>query len=75
MSPLPPLSSARQLMKWKMTTKIAGNNSVEMQSQCLQQWLNIPERSLFTVKIHEAVTSGSAQTFLSEKATVAEFSN
>lgn len=58
-----PLSSALQLRECKMTAKIAGNNSIEMQSQCSLHWLNMPEQSLFTIKIHEAVTSGSAIDF------------
>lgn len=44
-----------------MTAKIAGSNSIEMQSQCSLHWLNLPEHSLFAIKVHEAVTSGRAQ--------------
>lgn len=41
-----------------MTAKIAGSNSIEMQSQCSPHWLNLPAHSLFAIKVHEAVTSG-----------------
>lgn len=53
----PPLPSALRLRKCKMTAKIAGNNSIEMQSQCSLHWLNMSERSLFAIKIHKAITS------------------
>lgn len=49
-----------------MTAKIAGNNSIEMQSPCL---LNMPEQSLFTIKLHQAVTRMD----FSIKANVIEF--
>lgn len=34
-----------------------------MQSQRSLHWLNMPEQSLFTIKIHGAVTSGPAIDF------------
>lgn len=33
------------LRECKMTAKIAGNNSIEMQSQRSLHWLNMPEQS------------------------------